>query len=304
VEGFGVPLAYCLLNTATSIAPLKRRNALEAFLAAVSDRYGLDPDIVLTDKDFAEIGAVRAVWPRAKHQLCYWHIRKAVRERMAMSKLSTALYHPFEANAEFGFISLDFLPRCGPDRKDPDSEKRNARAPAHHVSGPTQPPTRLPTITLPATQPAAVPTAAAAAPPGPPSPQAVRIGHILLLPTKAQLGESGEDAHVLEADIEKRAIFCPEDVRAGVVARMERHFCAHPLLPGTCAPTAADIRFWAVKSMYDYCAEHDLPKLWAYMWEGWYRPARWVLWARSAGPLVPRLKTTMLCESQYVTHTF
>jgi hypothetical protein len=84
VDGFGVPLAYCLLTTASSIALMKRRDSLAAFFAAMRDRYGLDPDIVLTDKDFAEIGAVRLVWPRAKHQLCYWHIRKATRERMAL----------------------------------------------------------------------------------------------------------------------------------------------------------------------------------------------------------------------------
>jgi 5-formyltetrahydrofolate cyclo-ligase len=114
------------------------------------DKHGLDPDVVLTDKDFAEIGAARAVWPRAKHQLCYWHMRKSVRERMALSRLSTAPYHLFEANAEFGFISMQFLPRCGPDRKDPDSEKRSTSClSTPHMPGPKFPPTRLPTIVIP-----------------------------------------------------------------------------------------------------------------------------------------------------------
>jgi hypothetical protein len=59
-----------------------------------------------------------------------------------------------------------------------------------------------------------------------------------------------------------------------------------------CAPNT-DIRFWAVKDMYIYCHDNDLPEL-------WYRRSRWALWARSAEKLVPRLKTTMLCESQSV----
>jgi hypothetical protein len=54
--------------------------------------------------------------------------------------------------------------------------------------------------------------------------------------------------------------------------------------------------------MYSLCHEHELPELWAYLWEGWYRPSRWELWARSAGDLVPRLKTTMICEAQYVSY--
>jgi hypothetical protein len=148
VEGFGVPISYILLDTAHSLAPQKRRRALAAWLCAMRDQYGLDPEFVHTDKDFGEIGAVKDAWPRAKHQLCYWHLRKAVRERMASSRLSTAPYHPFEANREFGFINLDFLPRCCPNKSDPDAEARPACPPANHVPGPTRPPCNVPPIRI------------------------------------------------------------------------------------------------------------------------------------------------------------
>jgi hypothetical protein len=273
------------------------------------DKHSVDPDVVLTDKDFAEIGVARAVWPRAKHQLCYWYMRKSVRERMALSRLSTAPYHPFEANAKFRFISMQFLPRCGPDRKDPDSEKRGtSHLSTPHVPGPKFPPTRLPTIVIPATQPVAAPPPAVTPTP---SVRAIRLGNILLLPFGARTGSAepgaldadGDDAHIPEPNIEKRAVFCPEDARQGVTTQMERHMCAHPLLPGRCASTPADIRFWAVKEMYEYCEDQELPELWAYLWEGWYRPSCWALWARSTSPIVPRLKTTMICESQYVIYS-
>jgi hypothetical protein len=65
-------------------------------------------------------------------------------------------------------------------------------------------------------------------------------------------------------------VFCPKDARQGVTACMEWHMCAHPLLPSKSAPTPADICFWAVKDMYDYCEDLELPELCAYLWEGWY----------------------------------
>jgi hypothetical protein len=56
---------------------------------------------------------------------------------------------------------------------------------------------------------------------------------------------------------------------------------------------------WAVKQMYEFCVLHNLPNLWAYLWENWYRRGRWELWARSGNPTeIPRLKTTMLVEGQ------
>ena len=80
---------------------------------------------------------------------------------------------------------------------------------------------------------------------------------------------------------------------------MERHFCAHPLIPGYSAPTPEGIKAWAVKQAYEFCVLHDLPNLWAYLWVNWYRSGRWELWARSGNANeIPRLKTTMFVEGQ------
>jgi hypothetical protein len=56
--------------------------------------------------------------------------------------------------------------------------------------------------------------------------------------------------------------------------------------------------------MYKFCEARDLREVWAYLWENWYRPGRWKLWARSTHDAIPVLKTTMICESQYVTSSF
>ena len=64
--------------------------------------------------------------------------------------------------------------------------------------------------------------------------------------------------------------FCPMEHCDSIIDMMERHLCAHPLIPGYSAPTPEGIKAWAVKQMYDFCILHDLPNLWAYLWENWY----------------------------------
>ena len=93
--------------------------------------------------------------------------------------------------------------------------------------------------------------------------------------------------------------FCPVEHCDALVQMMEQHLCAHPLIPGYSAPTPEGIKAWAVKQVYEFCTVRELPNLWAYLWENWYRHGRWELWARSGNPReIPRLKTTVLVEAQ------
>ncbi|KAJ6546393.1 hypothetical protein DFH09DRAFT_927184, partial [Mycena vulgaris] len=50
---------------------------------------------------------------------------------------------------------------------------------------------------------------------------------------------------------------------------------------------------------FSFCLENELPKAWAYLWENWYRPGCWQLWARAEHAEIPRLKTTMMVESHW-----
>ncbi|KAG6904192.1 hypothetical protein DXG01_011819, partial [Tephrocybe rancida] len=61
--------------------------------------------------------------------------------------------------------------------------------------------------------------------------------------------------------------------------------------------TAEEIHIGAVKEMYTYCFEHELQLAWAYLWNRWYTPNQWKLWARSADDAISHLKTTMIVES-------
>jgi hypothetical protein len=95
--------------------------------------------------------------------------------------------------------------------------------------------------------------------------------------------------------------FCPEEHRSAILAKFRVHLHQHPEIPindekGTHL-SAEVIYIGAVKDMYQYCYDRDLSQVWAYLWNRWYTPLQWKLWARSANPAIPRLKTTMVVEN-------
>ena len=228
-------MSYCLLSTATAIESGKRIKALTSWICKVKETYGIHPTFVHVDKDMAEINAVKEVW-NPKIQLCWWHLKKAVRERLKKTKLSTTPYNATKAHTEFSFIDPQFMP--------------NGRSDARETEG-------LPVLSTP--------------------------------------DDKSNPAD--EPDVSVRQ-FCPERYRDTILELIEKHFCAHPLIPGYCPPNPMDIRKWAVRQMYHYCQDNDLREVWAYLWENWYRGDRWPLWARSTFHEIPRLKTTMMVEAQ------
>jgi len=277
-DNSGFPLAYCLLTTATSIIPGKRKIALTSFLKELRDKYSVHPRFVHTDKDIAEIKAAHSVWVSSKHQLCWWHVKKAVNSRLKNGKLSTTPYDPKIAKAEFPFIDLSFVPSVKPDPKDDkDPENPPETLGPTHISSPTPtiPPPSIPPPTL-----------------GPNSlPIKIKIPAGLQLPP---LPEAPEDPSYEEGHTQS---FCPSIYHEHIIQMMERHLCAHPLIPGYSAPTREGIRAWAVKEIYSFCVKYNLRSCWAYLWGNWYRKDRWKLWARAECEEIPLLKTTMICES-------
>ena len=95
-----------------------------------------------------------------------------------------------------------------------------------------------------------------------------------------------------------RQTFCSLEFCTDIVDMMEWHLCTHPLIPGYSTPSPEGIKEWAVKQMYEFCVEHDLHEVWAYLWENWYLHGRWELWAWCMDDKIPHLKTTMMVEAQ------
>jgi hypothetical protein len=235
----------------------KRTRALQAWAQALRDRYNVNPVFVHVDKDMAEIGMSKCVWPESKIQLCWWHMRKAVRERLAKAKLSTSPYNPRRAKREFTFVDLAFTPPGQPDPNEHEGGMRTASPeppdvrPRPHalvlrIPNPSQPPSSL-TVTPDILRDTVNITHMT------PVAHTVYTGHggankenpklTIRVPTKAINPATVTQLSPVEK--EKRT-FCPAELRDDIVSMMEQHLCAHPLIPGYAHPSPVGIREWAV----------------------------------------------------------
>ena len=324
-DNAGFPLSYCLLSTATALHIHKRWNALNAWAKHLRETYNVMPKFAHTDKDMAEIGMIRDTW-ELKLQLCWWHMKDAIKKRLAKAKLSTSPYNAERAHGEFLFIDKSFRPSSkadpgeheGGERDDAETTDRQhkdrpnaitiqiALPPsmtqnAHSSEMPPstailskQPNTHIDHISNPILTPEMMPM----------STQTTCLPRIKLLPPKPS--DKTSDASPVkvnavkmeECDANEQRTFCPLDLRDPIINLIEGHLCAHPLIPGYSAPTPKGIREWAVRQTYEFCHQHDLREVLAYLWENWYRPGCWEIWACSCHPEIPILKTTMMLESQ------
>lgn len=64
----------------------------------------------VSDKDWSEINACKAVFPDAKHQLCFWHVLWAIKKCLSILCHMPGFYSAEAAYAEFNFIDCSFLP--------------------------------------------------------------------------------------------------------------------------------------------------------------------------------------------------
>jgi len=106
--GEGLPLAYLFITTEANAVLHTKQKALVAWVQALSS-LGIDPRFTLSDKDQTEINALRQVWPEAKHQLCLWHILRAIKHRLSLNEPPSS-YNILEADDAFLDIDVSFIP--------------------------------------------------------------------------------------------------------------------------------------------------------------------------------------------------
>ncbi|KAJ7577132.1 hypothetical protein C8J56DRAFT_1007246 [Mycena floridula] len=276
-DNAGFPLTYCLLTTAQAVGIGKRKRALEAWAKVLRDKYGINPKFVHLDKDMAEIGMAQDVW-KAKIQLCWWHMREALKRRLALAKLSTTPYNPTRANQCFPFIDPQFKPPGHPDKNKHEGgqlpEDTGTAQPILHER-PWALSIRIPRPTL-----------------------TVEPTLTIRIPGRAEEEDKDDDDSGEDEEDTKRT-FCALEHRTKILTLVEKVYCAHPLIPGYAASNPKAIHEWGTKILYNFCVSEDLREVWAYLWENWLRPGRWELWARSANAEIPVLKTTMILESHW-----
>jgi MULE transposase domain len=299
------------------MVPEKRIKALTAFLQCVRDKYAIHPRFVHTDKDMAEIKASKTVWVDAKHQLCWWHLRRAIRQRLALAKLETSDYNAQRANQVFDFIDATWYPARQADPADNEGDVADGEGDVDAIR--IEDTNVIPAIKL--TRP--LPTQDKSAntdsdeegeedseteeeedeetednPDDDDYTERARKPRKLRKKRKARKCQAKKNRNANGKKTKSERTFCPAEYREEIVALVERHLCAHPLIPDNHGGNPKAIHYWATKKIYQYCVDNELVEVWAYLWVNWYRPSRWRLWARAESSEIPRLKTTMVCESQ------
>ena len=82
-----IPISYLLLDTWKCEVGSKRGVQLTAWLCALRDN-GFRSKYIFTDKDFAEINAIKATWPdgNVHLKLFLWHTLKSIKKHVLVSK--------------------------------------------------------------------------------------------------------------------------------------------------------------------------------------------------------------------------
>ena len=107
--GEGLPLSFLFVVTNAEAPPHTKETVLVNWMESLKS-HGITPEFTLSDKDQTEINALNRVWPTAKHQLCLWHMLRALKRRLANNREPPAIYRSVDAKQMFAFIDLAFVP--------------------------------------------------------------------------------------------------------------------------------------------------------------------------------------------------
>ncbi|RPD53668.1 hypothetical protein L226DRAFT_517852 [Lentinus tigrinus ALCF2SS1-7] len=383
-KGSGLPLAFLLMQTTKEAASGAKEAVLERFLRTLRG-LGVHPEFTLSDKDWSEINAMHKVWPNAKHQLCFWHALRALKQRLAKNRETPAAYNAEAARETFDFIDATFVPVAQQDENEgipqiPAPPEKplprvrllvNGQPSEVTVTGPkivlTREAIAKALSKLDDNSPEDVDDhdsdlgdgtetfnveAASGSSVRPPNegemygmdgsvadevdPDGDDTKQSGFWADHAEAEEWGdEEAEADWSEIEddlrhqvdefvaddtnidvdapidpgdtsshsQRASnyqFCPLPHRLPILRLFAKHASQHPLLPERHGQTLSSEEIWrnAVAEMYYHCRANNLCDVWAYLWNSWYSPTRWALWARSAyATSIPCKRTTMMVEA-------
>jgi hypothetical protein len=107
VHGSGAPLGFLFVHTTKEAPEHAKEVIIRKFLEGLKAR-NINPAFTMSDKDQSKINAMTAVWPDAKHQLCYWHALRANKQRLAKNTSRPAKFNPAELLEFFAWESIDF----------------------------------------------------------------------------------------------------------------------------------------------------------------------------------------------------
>ena len=110
-RGSGLVLGWCFLQPKSKEPKLgSKESVLATWFQHFRDKWNINARVTHSDKDCSKINALTGIFPDAKHQLCYWHVLRAVRKCLSVLCRQPAPYNVTQATGEFRFVSPTFLP--------------------------------------------------------------------------------------------------------------------------------------------------------------------------------------------------
>ena len=110
INGTGFPMVYLFLDNVKKDDGIRTTILLE-FFKQLQNRGLQNPEFFLTDKDWAQINAALSAWPNIKIQLCLWHLKRAVKKRLADSSIpKRSIYDSEFARTQTAFVDATFHP--------------------------------------------------------------------------------------------------------------------------------------------------------------------------------------------------
>ncbi|KAF5366172.1 hypothetical protein D9758_005759 [Tetrapyrgos nigripes] len=322
VYGSGCPLGFLLLQSPQKGDAGVKEDYILCFLEHFKTKYALDPLFTLSDKDLSEINAFLKAFPSSKHQLCFWHCLRAVKQRLSILRRPPKFYDVTKTRNEFGDeIDKNFVPVGQVNEADrvdfPMVEQALPRVTVRlqGVLQNTAPPKprlviRINGLTRDINPDSENPTVESGYESAEIQDNDEEDGYCqdpdysALFDFNNTDDEYGPDWMFDESEKPSKDplyVFCPAPHRKQLLHLFTRHFCQHPLFPERLEEdgwTADQIRRNAVIEMYRFCYQRGLREVWGYMWTSWYSPKMWKLWARSTqANLLSRLRTTMNVEN-------
>ncbi|KAJ8095385.1 hypothetical protein PM082_023155 [Marasmius tenuissimus] len=327
-NGEAIPLAF-MFTTHDETAPEGSKDLLLRDLLKFTKSRCPNIIFTLSDKDTSEINTCRHVFSDAKHQLCYWHAIRYLEKRLTENR-PPASYDPRKAHAIFKFIDPTWAPGVtigwledGVHEEDAEEDRPTeplkvrinvASLKAHLVatSAIKEDESNAKIEKLQADLKVLEDELKAIkygeCEPKPAAPTTIEQAvEKTCRPALLILRQGSREIKVWPSPPAMKGLkalpqFCPPEHRPAIIEFFRRHLHLHETIPiNESGRTRNSNEIWteATREMYRYCRENNLAQAWSYLWNRWYSPKQWVLWARAACKAIPRIKTTMIVESTW-----
>ncbi|CAG8844168.1 3396_t:CDS:2, partial [Gigaspora margarita] len=83
IDGTGFPISYLYISSGKN---RDRRMILSKWFKAISNMNINNVKILLSDKDFSQISSAQAIWKDLRVQLCKWHVKRAIEQKLSSTK--------------------------------------------------------------------------------------------------------------------------------------------------------------------------------------------------------------------------